>query len=30
LSLRLFEETGRATLRPDAGTKPPDDGADAE
>ena len=30
LTLRLFEETGRATLRPDAGNKPPDDGADAE
>ena len=27
LTLRLFEETGRATLRPDAGNKPPDDGA---
>ena len=30
LTLRLFEETGRATLRPDAGTKPPGDGAVAE
>jgi multicomponent Na+:H+ antiporter subunit C len=30
LTLRLFEETGRATLRPDTGTKPPDDGAGAE
>ena len=27
LVLRLFEETGRATLSPDAWTKPPDDGA---
>jgi multicomponent Na+:H+ antiporter subunit C len=30
LVLRLFEETGHASLRPDAGAKPPDDGADAE
>ncbi len=30
LVLRLFEETGRATLRPPAGAKPPDGGADAE
>jgi multicomponent Na+:H+ antiporter subunit C len=28
LALRLFEETGRATLSPDAWTKPPGDGAD--
>src|SRR5262252_9311018 len=30
LVLRLFAETGRVTLSPDAWTKPPDDGADAE
>ena len=30
LVLRLFDATGRATLRPDAWTKPPGDGADAE
>jgi multicomponent Na+:H+ antiporter subunit C len=30
LTLRLFEETGRATLRPVAGTKSPGDGADSE
>jgi multicomponent Na+:H+ antiporter subunit C len=30
LALRLFEGTGQTTLRPDAGTKPPGDGADAE
>jgi multicomponent Na+:H+ antiporter subunit C len=30
LALRLFEETGRVTLRPDGGTKPPDDGVGGE
>ena len=30
LVLRLHEETGRATLRPDAWTKPPSDGAGSE
>ena len=30
LTLRLFEETGQATLRSDAGTRPPDDQAEAE
>ena len=30
LTLRLFEETGHSTLRSDAGTKSPGDGADAE
>ena len=30
LTLRLFEETGHPTLRSDAGTKSPGDGADAE
>ncbi|MGH6813075.1 MAG: NADH-quinone oxidoreductase subunit K [Methylocella sp.] len=30
LVLRLFEETGRVTLRPDAWTKPPSNGADTE
>ena len=30
LVLRLFEETGRVTLRPDAWTKPPGNGADTE
>ena len=30
LTLRQFEETGRATLRPDAGTKSVDDGAEPE
>jgi multicomponent Na+:H+ antiporter subunit C len=30
LVLRLFEETGQATLSPDAWTKPPGDGAGAE
>jgi multicomponent Na+:H+ antiporter subunit C len=30
LALRLFEETGRVTLRPDAWTKPPGNGADTE
>ena len=30
LTLRLFEETGRATLPPDAAVRPPGEGADAE
>lgn len=30
LVLRLFEETGRVTLRPDAWKKPPGNGADSE
>ena len=30
LVLRLYEETGRVTLRPDAWTKPPSDGAGSE
>ena len=30
LVVRLFEETGRATLRPDAWIEPPGKGADAE
>ncbi|MGH6836290.1 MAG: NADH-quinone oxidoreductase subunit K [Methylocella sp.] len=30
LVLRLYEETGRVTLRPDAWPKPPGNGADAE
>ena len=30
LALRLFEETGQATLRSDAGTRPPDDRAETE
>jgi multicomponent Na+:H+ antiporter subunit C len=30
LVLRLFGETGRATFSPDAWTKPPGEGADAE
>ena len=29
LVLRLFQETGRVTLRPDASAKPPDNGADS-
>jgi multicomponent Na+:H+ antiporter subunit C len=29
LVLRLFQETGRVTLRPDAWTKPPANGADS-
>jgi multicomponent Na+:H+ antiporter subunit C len=30
LVLRLFEETGQVTLRPDPRTKPPSNGADTE
>jgi multicomponent Na+:H+ antiporter subunit C len=30
LMLRLFEESGRVTLRPDAWTKPPGNGGDTE
>ncbi len=30
LVLRLFDETGQVTLNPDAWTKPPGDGAEAE
>jgi multicomponent Na+:H+ antiporter subunit C len=30
LALRLYEETGRVTLRPDAWNKPPQEGARAE
>jgi multicomponent Na+:H+ antiporter subunit C len=30
LVLRLFDETGRASLSPEAWTKPPDDGAKSE
>jgi multicomponent Na+:H+ antiporter subunit C len=30
LTLRLFEETGRATLPPDAAVRPPGDEAEAE